>query len=231
MAKSKSIHDLQGSLGGLTFVNSRAYGKHVRAARGTYKKAKVNKAFKKQSRSLLKANIPAKIVRDAIKLYLDHLPAGTLWSRLVSMFDEQLKENRVIDFSKLGSFEVGKEHSFDEFLVSDLEVSPDKKNHAIRVVLSCPEPPKFPKSKFIDGYRLGVIGIFPDAVKNKAKSTAIYTEIMRLKEKVSPLTFEVPVPTGAKSCLLCLRIDGCLKDVVNHKKTTKGMKVAWSGLI
>ena len=98
-------------------------------------------------------------------------------------------------------------------------------------MLSYPEPPEFNRSKFIDGYRFGVIAIFPDALKNKAKSTAMYSEILPLEERISPMTFEVSVPPRAKSCLLFIRIDGCLEKVVNHTAPTKGMKVAWAAKI
>ena len=131
MAKSKSTHDLQGTLGGLTFVNSRTYGKHVRSARGTKKKAKVNKAFKEQSRTLVRANVPAKIVRDAIKLYLEDIPGGTLWKRLVSIFNKQLNTEGIVDFSKLTNLEVNKDHPFDGFLATDVAVNPDKDNDII----------------------------------------------------------------------------------------------------
>jgi len=231
MAKSKSTHDLQGTIDGLTYVNSRTYGKHVRSARGTKKKAKVNKAFKKQSKILMKANLPAKIVRDAIKLHLEDIPGGKLWPRLVSIFNKQVKKTGVVDFGKLTTLEVNKDHPFDEFLAAVVAVSPDKDKDIIRVVLSYPQPPKFPRSRFIDGYRFGVIAIFPDASKNKAKSTAVYSEILPLEEKISPMTFEVSVPPRAKSCLLFIRIDGCLEKVVNHTAPTKGMKVAWAAKI
>jgi hypothetical protein len=231
MAKSNSTHDLQGTIGGLTFVNSRAYGKHVRSARGTKKKAKVNKAFKKQSKKLLKANIPAKIVRDAVKLHLQDMPGGTLWKRLVSIFDKQLKAEGVVDFGKLTGLEVNKDHPFGEFLAADVAVTPDKDKDNIRVAVSYPQPPEFKRSKFIDGYRLGVIAIFPDALKNKAKSTAVYSDIIPLEEKTSLMTFEVPVPPRGKSCLLLVRIDGCLGKKVNNTAPTKGMKVAWAASI
>jgi hypothetical protein len=73
MAKSKSILDLQGTFRGMTFVHSRAYGDHLRAARGTHKKAKINNVLKKEGELLVKANKPAKILHDAIKIYRDGL--------------------------------------------------------------------------------------------------------------------------------------------------------------
>jgi hypothetical protein len=113
-------------------------------------------------------------------------------------------------------------------LATDVAVHPDKDKNIIRLVLSYPQPPEFNRSKFIDGYRFGVIAIFPDASKHKSKSAAVYSDIIPSEEKISPMTFEVSVPPKAKSCLLLIRIDGCIENVVNNTAPTKGMKVAWA---
>ena len=66
MAKSKSLLNLQGTIAGLTFVKSGAYGDHVRAERGTYKPATINASLKKEGKMIVMANLPAKIIKDAI---------------------------------------------------------------------------------------------------------------------------------------------------------------------
>jgi hypothetical protein len=45
MAKLRGIIKIQGSVAGLTSVESQRYEKHIRAARGTHKKAKLNSVF------------------------------------------------------------------------------------------------------------------------------------------------------------------------------------------
>ena len=78
MAKADSLITLRGTHGGITFVKSPTYGNHTRAARGTHKKAKVNAAFKRQSKKLLKANVPAQILRNAINPYRQDFLYGSL---------------------------------------------------------------------------------------------------------------------------------------------------------
>ena len=57
MAKVISSGDLRGTFGDFTFVKSRRYGDHIRAKRGTYKKAKLNESFKAQNKKLPGANL------------------------------------------------------------------------------------------------------------------------------------------------------------------------------
>ena len=69
MAKSKRKISLADVPPGMILVRSRAYGDHVRAKRGTHKKAKLNPALKKGSIFISEANAAAKLFRDAIEPY------------------------------------------------------------------------------------------------------------------------------------------------------------------
>ena len=231
MAKSKSILRLQGTYQGITFVNSRAYGDHVRAARGTHKKADVNEAFKKESARLLNANVPAKVLKDAIDIYREELRGGSLWQRLVSMFRRQLKEKGSYDFGELPPFEVHEDYPFKRFLDPRTELQVDKQKRVLTLSLSYPFHPEFPRSSFIDGYRLGLIAIFPDVGKLKSCTDLVYSGIIPLKSKVLPVTLTLPIPARSKSFVLCLKIDGCMKDIVNDTPATKGMRVLGSGRV
>ena len=46
MAKVISLINLKGTVGDYTFVKNARYGDHIRAKRGTHKKAELNDAFK-----------------------------------------------------------------------------------------------------------------------------------------------------------------------------------------
>jgi hypothetical protein len=58
---------------------------------------------------------------------------------------------------------------------------------------------------------------------------AIYTKVIDIEEELSPLVFEIPVPARTKSCLLCIKLDGCMGEMVDKAPVTKGMAVVWSG--
>lgn len=231
MAKSKSVINLQGTFGGITFVKSPTYGDHVRAARGTHKKADVNEAFKKESKKLQRANIPAKIFNDAIEPYRDNLKGGFLWPHLVSMFWKQLRDHGAFDFSNIEPFEIHTEYPFERFLSVQSKIRFDQKKSVLHVNISYDRHPRFNKSSFIDGYRLSVIGIFPDLKKETAKSEVVNSPISRLTGEVTPLHMQLVVPPKAKSFIVCLKIEGCMKEVVNDTAATTGLRVIRAGAI
>jgi len=230
MAKSDSILALQGTIAGLTFVRSRAYGDHVRAKRGTYKKAEVNEALRQESKALLNANIPAKIFKDAIDPYRNNIRGGTLWQKLVSMFRKQLKNLGSIDFGKIERFDIHADYPFDRFLYLQPTIKLEKKKTRLDVHAEYDHHPRF-KVKSINGYRLTVIGIFPDLKKKTSKTLAVESSVLKLTGVIDPLHVQLEIPPKAKSFIVCIRIEGCIGNVVSNSKTTNGLSVFGSGMI
>lgn len=225
MAKVNSLITLRGTIAGLTFVNSATYGEHVRAARGTYKKAQLNEAFKKQSKKLVKSNVPAKIIKDAIDPYRKDFYDGSLWPRLVSMTNELFGDDGSFDLAKLKPFEIHAGYPLHRLLSLQTNTKVDRKGSKLQVGLSYDMHPAFQKSLPVDGYRLGVIAIYPDLKKQTAKTEIVYSKVIALIQKVAPLTLQVPIPPRAKTFLVCVRIDGCKKGVVYDTLASKGMRV------
>ena len=230
MAKSDSILDLKGTFRQVTFVKSRTYGKHIRAARGTYKKAEVNASFKESSEKLIDANVPAKIVNDVISQHRGSLQGGQFWQALVSVFKRQLQKAGSIDFAKVSVLEIHKRYKFDRFLKVETTISIDATSHSLVVRLIYFNHPEFPQSP-IDGYRLSAIGIFPDLQQNKAQSAAEYSSVIALQSPVSPVEFRIPIPEGASDSIVCLKIEGCSDGQVEDIATTQGMKIVGAGKV
>jgi hypothetical protein len=154
MAKSDSVINLRGTFGGITFVKSPTYGDHIRAARGTHKKAQVNDAFKKASARLLSANIPAKIIKDAIDPYRSDLMGGLLWQRLVSMFRKQLMNHGAFDFSNIEPFEIHADYPLERFLTLQPSITFDRKKYVLQVDIRYDRHPKFPRAHLLMGISL-----------------------------------------------------------------------------
>jgi hypothetical protein len=228
MAKSNSIIDLQGTFAGLTFVKSRTYGDHVRAKRGTQKRAKVNKAFEQESKTLLSANVPAKIFKDAIDPYRDR-KGGLLWQRLVSLFRKQHKDQGSFDFSKIERFEVDTDYPFERLLHVQPTIKSEKEKSILHVDIRYASHPRFLKSKYTDGYRLTVIGLFPDLKKKTAKTVAVASKVIALNGVIKPLQTQLDVPPKAKSFIVCIKIEGCTKGEMSNTRTTNGLCVIGSG--
>jgi hypothetical protein len=230
MAKSTSLITLRGTLGEITFVKSPTYGDHVRAARGTRKKAEVNATFKSKNEILKRANIPAKMLNDVVKRDAKVL-GGRLWSKLVQVFMDQLKESDGIDFSKLQPFEVHPRYRFDRFLALEPSIKVDKKKRVLMVTASYGDHPTFERSSFIDGYQLTVTGIFPDLAKKTTRTVVVKSEMLGLTGNVAPLDMQLDIPRTAKTFIVCIKIEGCVKGKANNTPATQGMRVVRAGVV
>ncbi len=214
MAKQTSIIKLQGTFKDVTFVSSSAYGNHVRAKRGTYKPAPLNASMKREAKMVLKSNVPAKIFKDAIDPYR-YESRGKLWQRLVSTFRKQLKTGGKFDFTKLPPFDVYETYPLQKFLTPRLTVKSDKKKSSLQVDILYDEPPKFRRCQIHKWLRHHTDRCVPGREKRKKAQTTVATSpIQSLTGSINPLVITLNVPRGAKEYVVCLKLEGCEKDVV-----------------
>ena len=230
MAKGISLINLNGTVGDYTFVKSAKYGDHIRAKRGTHKKAKLNEAFKKQTQKVPGANLHAKIFKDAIDPYREKLKDGTMWSRLISMFMQQFDVHGKFDFGRMEPFEIHRKYTFENLFKSEPTITINKKESALQISLLYNKHPSFKESAEVDGYRFSVTVVFPDLKKKTAKAVSEDSDIIKRGEKIEPVNIQVPIPRGAKSFLVCVRIDGCRNGKVDGPMTTKGMRMVGAGI-
>ena len=94
MAKARSIIKISGTIGGVTHVDSTAYGYHTRAPRGTYTEITLNEGLKTSSNEQAKANLMAKIIFDSVNQFSPDFKNGKFWPRLVSVFRQQRKAEK-----------------------------------------------------------------------------------------------------------------------------------------
>ena len=81
-------------------VNSKAYGRHERAARGSKSKAGLNESMKNDGRRMIDSILPARLIQNALLPYRKNFKGGLFWQRLVSHFATQAKNNQ--DYNVLG---------------------------------------------------------------------------------------------------------------------------------
>jgi hypothetical protein len=224
MAKSKSVFKFQGTLAGLTFVSSVAYGDHIRAKRGTYKSATLNQAMKKSSKKLKEANVPAKIFKDAIEPYRGDLRDGTLWQRVLSCFRKQQTEPDAPDFQALNGLEIHSRYPLDRIFEIHPAIKINNKKALLEVGLHY-NTPAFKKSKNVDGYKLTVIGVFPDLKKKSAKTVSVASGIFKLKDGITDFHASLSIPGRAKTCVVCLKVEGCAQKEVVNTLATQGLRV------
>ena len=231
MAKVDSLITLRGTHGGITFVKSPTYGDHVRAPRGTHKKAKLNPAFMKQGKKIVKVNRPAQILKYAIDPYRQDFKYGQLWQDLVSMTNGAMGDGGKFDFASLEPFDLHPKYPLGRLLNLETNTTVDAAQSKLEVTLTCKVPPTFDESLPLEGYRLGVIMIFPDLKKQTATTEAVHSSVIRLTETVGPLGIEFSIPRGALHFLVCVRVDGIERGELCSALSAKGMRMVKAGRI
>lgn len=225
MAKENSIISLRGTFENMTHVQSKTYGKHVRAARGTHKPAVINAAFKKAASEMSLSNLPAKLIKDALEPFRKDFKGGLLWQKLVSLFMMQYKVSGGFNFSELQNWEIHKEYPLSRLLrFSSITSEIDVANGTAILKVCYHEYPDF-KRKYIDGYRITVLAIYP-MLKDKVAVTEVdYDRIRLLNEEHSPVVSRFNIPDGAEVVIFCIKLEGYDKGIVDNSPATKGMQI------
>ena len=230
MAKSKRKISPADVPPGMVLVRSRAYGDHVRAKRGTYKKARLNPALKKGSVLVRGANAAAKLFKDAVDPYREGLIDSSFWPNLLSMFRRQQTKTGSVDFSQVEPLEFHERYTLHKLLALEKVTCHVEKPRILRTVISYGGLTHFGNSH-IDGYKLTAIFVFPDLKKKRANTVVEESAILPVKKKQAPFDVAVSVPRTADCFILCLRIDGCSNGKVYDTIATKGMAVIAAGTV
>ncbi|RYF11958.1 MAG: hypothetical protein EOO42_20685 [Flavobacteriales bacterium] len=120
MAKVRSIIEISGTLSEITFVDSKAYGTHARAKRGTYTPITLPDGMQKSAKVQTQVNQLAKVVFDAVNTFVPGFKNGKLWPRLLSIFRQQNK--------------LGKNYSYKDFDLMEIRVDhPTSKQGSFRL--------------------------------------------------------------------------------------------------
>jgi len=222
--KNRSISNFSGTLYGVTHVDSKAYGAHVRAERGSIKPAKLNKKLKQNTLDMPKVNAQAKVVFDALKPYRGDCYDGGWWSRLVRLLKRHYKAGQLPDYSLLEGDELHEMHKLDS-LMSGLTVELAMKKKEVDVQLKYEAHPSF-RGEGITMYTLSVISLFIDRKALKAVTEAVEFEKLKRKGKVMPLVATLALPKKVDVVVVCVKVTGIYEDGdPSHSGAAKGMRI------
>ena len=110
MAKVRSIIKLSGTLSDMTFVDSKAYGAHARAKRGTYTPISLSEGMQKSAEVQKQVNLMAKIIFDAVNGFVPGFKDGKFWARLLSVFRKQQKADKIYSYKDFDLMEMRLEY-------------------------------------------------------------------------------------------------------------------------
>ena len=147
------------------------------------------------------------------------------------MANHALGEDGKFDFTSLKPFEIHPKYPLSRLLSLETATVVNAPKSKLKVTLSCRTPATFDESLPVDGYRLGVVVIYPDIKKHSAKTDSVQSNTIALSETVGPLAIEFSIPRGATHFLICVRVDGCERGKLCSALSAKGMRAVEVGRI
>ncbi len=211
-----------------TYVDSKAYPEHTRARRGTKSKVEVNDTFKVHNLLLSGANIPASLVKRAIDTYRSDFPSGQLWQFLVGMFKSQLKMNIPLNVDKLLYKDINTDYRLSRILKGGYKHEISSNPDTLKVELGNLNP-QF-RSKSIDGFLIEVIAMYFDFNSMESTSDSASSPILPIKYN-QELSFELKAGKPGDSYLICLKLNGCIRDKILTENSARSMHIIETGRV
>ncbi len=231
MAKNiPSIFHVKGTIMGFTFVESKAGSQYVRAARGTYKKAKCNKALTANYKRTAFINATAKKVYDVLKIFSGNFRGYKLWQEMLKRFLKSASDEIPSLVTGLKNLEINKTYSFER-LVPVPAITIHCTKQRLRATLAPDNHPIFGKDRTeADCYYYELMVIFFDGKGNPVYDSA-WSEWIKLNENL-PAGYEFLFNRPAKTVcwLLCLKLEAGLQEQVVGLFWGKGMRIIESGI-
>ncbi|HVY73905.1 MAG TPA: hypothetical protein VG890_03690 [Puia sp.] len=213
-------------------VDSRAYGKHTRAARGSKSKAVLNPAMKAHGRRLRKSNAPAKLITDALRPFRENFKGGMIWQRLVKHFSAQAKKGEAYSVRGIGIWDLNEQYFTSRLMSAGVRVKPNDDFSMLEISVNYSFSKRFlERKKDITAFRITLIFLFPDFKNNDIVTIPVILPDKALTDTTSR-SFVVDIPRRANSYLVCFKAEAC-KDGAIYQNTShvdKAMCLIASGM-
>jgi len=168
MAKRRNRGLLSNLPPGKILVDSKAYGRHLRAARGSGSSAEVNDSMKEHSRRLLASSVPAKLIRDALIPFKTDFKGGQIWQRLLKHFAFQAKEGRDYSVSGIANWDLNSAYPTSRLMYPTVKITRTDSASELFVEVSYFFSDRFLERKgAINGFQITIIFLFPDFISNE----------------------------------------------------------------
>jgi hypothetical protein len=201
------------------WVNSKAYGSHLRAARGTRSHAEVNDAMKAHGLRMIGSNSPAKLICDALKPYRVNFPGGMIWQKLVKHFAAQAKKGVDYNVSGIVYWDLNDAEPTSRIMAPTIRITPGNSPEELLVSVSYFFSDRFlQRSNHIKGFVITIIFLFPDFIRNEIITIPISLPEKAMADHLA-YAFILPIPAGVNIWLACFKAEPSYKTGPSNDKT------------
>ncbi len=203
MALTSGIIKLSGTIDGFTFVNSK-YGRHIRRARGTVKKASLNSVLQKNSERTKIISKSGSEIYEEIKEISGKFKEGQLWQKMIARMMRAGNTNIESLLNTLIGMEINSAHSVDA-LQTGFEISPTLDKKSLIVNLNYKQHPNF-KNPPSNNYFFEVF--LTRWIKGKADPLfeRVPTDLVSFNDKLWSFEFEFTRQKNTKYQLMVLKV-------------------------
>lgn len=203
-------------------VNSKAYGRHHRAARGSKSRAVLNPAMKAHGKRLRKSNIPAKLIMDALQPFRENFKGGMLWQRLVKHFAAQAKAGDEYSVAGIENWDLNVQYLTSRIMSVSDDIKPKDQFSYLEVSINYTFSKRFLERKSdITAFRITLIFLFPDFRNNRIKTIPFVLPDKLLSDSAL-YSFIVEVPRRANSYLCCFKAEACRNGELHQNSANAG---------
>jgi hypothetical protein len=233
MAKRRNQDLFSNPPPGKITVNSKTYGRHLRAVRGSKSPAELNDAMKKHGQRLLASATPAKLILDALIPYKTDFKGGQIWQKLLKHFAFQAKEGRDYSVSGIENWDLNNAYPTSRIMAPTVEITRTDSDSELHVEVSYFFSDRFlERRNSITGFQITIIFFFPDFTGNEIITIPNPLPVKALDDNAT-YSFIQQIPEGAGSFLVCFKAEACENGlpVTGSGNIGKVMCLIESGLI
>jgi hypothetical protein len=197
MARQTGTHKIQGTVGGLTYVDSKKYGQLVRNPRGTHKKAKLNDVLTGNTESIKKVTSLASSMLKDLKTVDRNFVNGRFWSEMIRRMMKARDNSIDAQFDSIKGMELNERYPFSRYFSSSPVLSLSNKTSKLLMDMEIISHPDCLDEVGAEEYVLAVVVLFLDG-KGNCVSDRAETEWLSGKESLGVYEMEFVKPKTAK---------------------------------
>lgn len=222
---SRSLINLQGTLGDLTIVNSQAYGRHVRARKGTHTKVECNDSLKLNSGNALSVTSLASVWQNALRSIELYFVQPRLWEKIIGRMFATRSSTVSTLLHSLEGLDINAAYPFERLLPNLPEIEWKTTARNIIATMHCDSYPIFPTSLHADSYFYTLHIFWLNETGIRCETSSIETEWLPLKHEPLLFTLKLSKPSWAAHYTALLKLHAGTNNTDLPFLPAQGMKV------
>lgn len=213
-------------------VKSKAYGYHLRAARGTVKPAVLNQKMEETRLRVLSTNRPAALIHNALKPFRENFKGGLFYQYLQKQFNVQAKKGVPFNLDKImldielhddiqaaawvksHTIDLNKNLPVSRIIALNVDIKIDRPSEGLHISVQYHANSTFLKrSRLYTHVQLTFIALYPDFADNMIDTESIVLPIRKITDK-KVYSFTMQLPVTATGYLLFCKVESCENGVI-----------------